>query len=342
MEIAKKTLIVCSIIVGFLAALYFIYLSRMLILYLLIALILVIAIHPLVVKLQRKWQLKKVTASILSTVFLLVILFAVLGTIVTPLIIQGVELAQNLPAITARILSNSTFNSLDRQFHFADSLKQMSSNASAILLTSSSSFLLVAKNIVTIFTAILVILVLTFLLQIEGDRIWRRLMGFLNPNDAATAERIGGKIMVAVSGFVTGNLLISLIAGTVTLVTLWILDVPYMFALATLVALFDLIPLIGAAVATVIVGLIALTKSGIAAIIAVIVLLIYQFVEGHVIQPMVYSRTINLSALLVIIATILGAEIGGVIGILLAIPVAAVIQIVAMEVHGLLTKPRIS
>ena len=151
---------------------------------------------------------------------------------------------------------------------------------------------------------------------------------------AKQLERTSEKAAVAVSGFVSGNLLISLIAGAVTLITLLILRVPYPFALAALVALFDLIPLIGAALATIVVGLVALTTGIGVAIIAVAVLLVYQFVEGHFIQTIVYSRSISLSPLLVIVASLAGAELGGIIGVLLAIPVSAVLQVIAVEIFA--------
>ena len=133
--------------------------------------------------------------------------------------------------------------------------------------------------------------------------------------------------------FVSVNLLISVIAGVVTFIALWILGVPYMFALSVLVALFDIIPVFGAAIATIAVGLVALTKSVVIGVISVVVLLIYQFIENHVIQPMVYSRSVSLSPLFIVIASLAGAEIAGIVGMLLAIPIAAVIQIVGTEVY---------
>ncbi len=135
----------------------------------------------------------------------------------------------------------------------------------------------------------------------------------------------------AVSGFVLGNLFTSFIAGTVALTTLLILHVPYAFALAGVVAFLDLIPLIGTVLATVIVGLVALTQGIVVTGIVVAVLLVYQFIEGNILQPVIYSRTISLSPLMIILATIMGAELGGVLGVLLATPVAAVLQIAILE-----------
>ena len=107
--------------------------------------------------------------------------------------------------------------------------------------------------------------------------------------------------------------------------------VPYAFALATLVALCDLIPMVGTALATIVVGLVALTQGVAIAVIVIAVLLTYQFIEGHFIQPAVYSRSVALSALIIIVASVIGAELMGVIGVLLAIPAASVIQILVVE-----------
>lgn len=328
----RKTITICSIITLFIASLYIIFLSRTVLLYLLVALVLVIAISPLVARLQ-KYKIKKVGAVILSDLLILIIILSILGTIIVPLSHQIVAFIENLPDIIQKILSNQDLINLSQRYNFENNLSQLSAQASSVLLGGGASILLITSSVITKFASVTIILVLTFLLQIEGSYIWQTLLGFVSDKDSKIAERVAGKITKAVSGFVSGNLFISLIAGVVTFTTLIILNVPYAFALATLVAIFDLIPLVGAAMATIIVGLVALTQGLIVAIIAVVIILIYQFVEGHFIQPIVYSKVINISALIIVIASVLGAEIGGIIGILLAIPMAAVVQIIVTEIY---------
>lgn len=328
----RKTITICSIITLFIASLYIIFLSRTVLLYLLVALVLVIAISPLVARLQ-KYKIKKVGAVILSDLLILIIILSILGTIIIPLTHQIVAFIENLPDIIQKILSNQDLINLSQRYNFENNLSQLSAQASSLLLGGGASILLITSSVITKFASVTIILVLTFLLQIEGSYIWQTLLGFVSDKDSKIAERVAGKITKAVSGFVSGNLFISLIAGVVTFTTLIILNVPYAFALATLVAIFDLIPLVGAAMATIIVGLVALTQGLIVAIIAVVIILIYQFVEGHFIQPIVYSKVINISALIIVIASVLGAEIGGIIGILLAIPMAAVVQIIVTEIY---------
>jgi predicted PurR-regulated permease PerM len=130
---------------------------------------------------------------------------------------------------------------------------------------------------------------------------------------------------------VTGNLAISLIAGIVTTFVLLLLGVPYAIALGLLVALLDLIPLAGATIAAVIVTTVGFLDSTTSGIILLVFFIVYQQLENHVLQPVVYGRTVQLSPLAVLIAVLIGAELAGVIGALAAIPVAGTIQVVFLD-----------
>jgi predicted PurR-regulated permease PerM len=134
-----------------------------------------------------------------------------------------------------------------------------------------------------------------------------------------------------VGGYVAGNLLISLAAAVVAGLTLFAVGVPYPIPLAILVAILDLIPLVGAALATAIVSLVALTESFTAAAIVAVVLIVYQQFENHVLQPLVYGRSVQLSPLAVLISVLVGAELAGVLGALAAIPVGGSISVIASE-----------
>ena len=120
----------------------------------------------------------------------------------------------------------------------------------------------------------------------------------------------------------TGNLLISLIAGILTTLVLLIMGVPYAVALGLIVAILDLIPLAGATIAAILIGTVAFIHSIPAGIIVVVFFILYQQVENHVLQPLVYGRTVQLSPLAVLISILIGAELAGILGALGAIPVA--------------------
>jgi predicted PurR-regulated permease PerM len=130
---------------------------------------------------------------------------------------------------------------------------------------------------------------------------------------------------------VTGNLVISLIAGTLTAIVLTIMGVPYAIALGLIVAILDLIPLAGATIAAIIVGAVAFLHSVTAGIVVVAFFIVYQQVENHLLQPVVYGRTVKLSPLAVLIAVLIGAELAGVLGALAAIPVAGAIQVLLLD-----------
>jgi predicted PurR-regulated permease PerM len=142
---------------------------------------------------------------------------------------------------------------------------------------------------------------------------------------------VGHDIYKTVGGYVTGNLAISLIAGVSTTIVLLIMGVPYAVALGLLVAILDLIPLAGATVAGIIVVAVALLHSIPAGIVLLIFVIAYQQLENHVLQPLVYGRTVKLSPLVVLISVLIGAALAGILGALAAIPVAGSIQVIARD-----------
>jgi predicted PurR-regulated permease PerM len=145
-------------------------------------------------------------------------------------------------------------------------------------------------------------------------------------------ERISEDVYRAVGGYVAGNVLISVIAGVGAYIVMTILDIPFAVPLAVLVGLFDLIPLVGSTIAGVIVGIVAAIVGFPGKLIVwVIYLVVYQQVENNVIQPVVYKKTVAIHPLIVIVAVLIGGSLLGILGALLAIPIAATVQIVVKE-----------
>ncbi len=145
-------------------------------------------------------------------------------------------------------------------------------------------------------------------------------------------RRTGRGIYRTVSGYVTGNLLISLIAGVVSTIVLSIVGVPYAVALGLLVAVLDLIPLAGATIGAVIVSSVVFVELGwVKGVIAIVFFALYQQLENHVLQPVIYGRTVQLSPLIVLVSVLIGAELAGVLGALAAIPLAGSLQAIGRE-----------
>src|SRR4029079_6803272 len=176
------------------------------------------------------------------------------------------------------------------------------------------------------------IVFMTFFMMLEGPAWMERFYGVLSEESRPRWRQGGHDIYRTVGGYVTGNLFISLIAGVSSGLLLWIVGVPYAVALGLVVALLDLIPLAGGPITASVIVLVAIAASGVpAAIIVAAFFLVYQQLENHVIQPLVYGRTVQLSPLAVLVSVLIGAQIAGVLGALAAIPIAGAIQVLLVD-----------
>ena len=189
----------------------------------------------------------------------------------------------------------------------------------------------ITKSVVTLVLAIITITFLTFFMLLEGPAWMERIYGLLPERLQPRWRKIGHDVYRTVGGYVTGNLLISLIAGTLTTIVLLAVGVPYAVALGVIVAILDLIPLAGATIAAIIIGTVAFLHTITAGIVVVVFFLIYQQVENHFLQPVIYGRTVQLSPLAVLISVLIGAQLAGILGALGAIPVAGAIQVILID-----------
>jgi predicted PurR-regulated permease PerM len=168
-------------------------------------------------------------------------------------------------------------------------------------------------------------------------RAW--ILSQMRPARAAKATEVATEVNRAVAGYMLGNFLTSLIAGIVIFVTLMVLGVPYPLLWGLWVALVDFLPMIGGALAGIPTALFAFTHSLAAGIVTAIVFLAYQQVENHILNPVIMSKTVKISPLLVLIAVLVGASLGSLVGglfggfvaALLAIPAAGALQVLVRE-----------
>jgi predicted PurR-regulated permease PerM len=189
----------------------------------------------------------------------------------------------------------------------------------------------------------LAILTLVVLLLLEGPRMRRTLLALLSPDHAAWSERVGTEMRQAVVGYVFGDLLTSLIAGVVVGVTMWALGLPFPVLWGVWVALVDFLPQVGGALAGIPTVLFALTQSVSDAAVLGGVFIAYQELENHVLNPIIMSKTVRTSPLLIFVSVLVGGSIGAVIGgafgafcgALFAVPTAACLQILVREVWQL-------
>ena len=144
-------------------------------------------------------------------------------------------------------------------------------------------------------------------------------------------QRLLSQSAGAISGYITGNLAISVICGVTTFAVLLILGMPYAAPLALLVAVLDLVPLVGATLGGALLVIVGLFVEPWKALVLLVFVLVYQQVESNFLQPIVYSKAVQLNGLVILIALLVGGQLLGIAGALLAIPVAEIIRIVVTE-----------
>ncbi len=180
---------------------------------------------------------------------------------------------------------------------------------------------------------------LTYFLLLDLPKIWGGFLSLLPEERAERVNRVAYEASRGVIGYIVGNITTSVIAGVVMLITLLVCGVPFALVLALWVAMVDLLPIVGALVAGVPTVLLAFLHSLPAGIAVAVVFLVYQQVENHVLNPIIMSRTVRLSKLLILLAVIFFAAIGdkvaGVlgtfVGALIGIPLGSAIQVVIRE-----------
>jgi predicted PurR-regulated permease PerM len=232
-----------------------------------------------------------------------------------------------------KLRKNRTLREYDNRYKITQKLNAEAARLPERLGQSAGALSNVTVGVFSAIFQLITVLTIAFFLLLDGERLYSAALRVVRPHQSARLEAVSASIYRSVAGYVLGNLAISVIAGVVSLVTLLILGVPFAVPLAVLMAFFDLIPLVGATIGAILVGIVTLfVDFPTATIVWAIVQLVYQQVESSVLVPVVYRRTVNVSALLTVVAVLMGAQLLGILGALIAIPVAGAIQIVAQEV----------
>ena len=328
----RSVLIVLGITLATLFVLSLGYLAWRAITWILIAAFLAMALNPLVELVQRRGFSRAMAATI---VFLgaFITLGAIGFLLIPPLAREVVDFVEAAPGLVRELdQGRGPFGFIERKLHLVDRIqKAIDEGGAGAVLGFATPVADAARAVVATIYSGIAIAFLTFFMLLDGRR-WINALLDLSPDPARPRwERMFAGIYRTVGGYVAGNLLISIAAAIVAGITLFAVGVPYALPLAILVGILDLIPLVGAALATVLVCLVALTESFTSAAIVAVVLVLYQQFENHVLQPLVYGRSVELSPLAVLVAVLVGAELAGVLGALAAIPVAGSVSVIATE-----------
>ncbi|MBK5286933.1 MAG: AI-2E family transporter [Acidimicrobiia bacterium] len=199
-------------------------------------------------------------------------------------------------------------------------------------LTDSNGLLAAGESLVTGTVAALTIAVLTFLMLLQGPSIGAFLVELFPYRRGERLRRVAADAGRAVTGYMIGNLAISLIAGIAIYIWLRALFIPFALVLALWVAFADMLPLVGATLGAIPPIFVALLKSPGLGLATLIFLVVYQLFENHVLQTTIMARAVKLNALGVLLSVLVGVELAGLLGALLAIPVAGALQVVARDI----------
>jgi predicted PurR-regulated permease PerM len=315
-----------------LGALYMLYLVRSTLLLVFISVFLAVALGPPVGWLRRKGVGRGL--SILLVYLGMAGSIVGVGLLVVPPIVNQVnQLSADIPNYVQDLQKNHTFRKYDKRYHISRKLNQQAKKLPSHLGEAAGALASVTVGIFGALVQLVTVLTMTFFLLLDGERIAGFLLGLRGPDAEERFRTVAGDIYRSISGYVAGNLLISLIAGVTTYVTLTILGVPFAVPLSVLMAFLDLIPLVGATLGGVAIGIVsAFHDFPTSTIVWVIVFIVYQQVENNVLQPIIYRKTVDVAPLLVIVAILIGGSLLGILGALVAIPIAAAVQIVIRDV----------
>jgi predicted PurR-regulated permease PerM len=331
----KTILAILAMVISVAAFLQLVWLARQVLTWVLIALFLALALNPLVEWLERHVVARRGLATALAFGSTLVVIGGLGGIFVPTLVDEVDEFAEAVPGYVENITEGrGRLGFLQTEYQIVDRVEEaIERGGTSQIIGGAGTAVSVTRSILTIIVAIITIAVLTFFMLLEGRNWISRFYSLLPEESQPRWQEIGRRIYRTVGGFVSGALLIGLIAGLVSGTFLTIVGVPYAIALGLMVALLDLIPLAGATIATVLVSTVAFLSSELAVGIAVLIFfVVYQQIENHVLYPLVYSRTVALSPLAILIAVLVGASLAGILGAIAAIPVAGAIQVILTDV----------
>jgi predicted PurR-regulated permease PerM len=328
----RTVLLVIAIIVASFITLEILWISRHVLSWVFIALFLALALNPAVDRLERRLGRRGAATGVVSLATLIAI--ALIGWLFIPTLVDQVNnFAHQVPDYLHDLTKGrGRLGFLETKYHLVDKArKALREGGASKLFGLSGTALAVARGVINAVLATVTIAFMTFFMLLEGRNWIDSFFSLLKPESRARWHAVGHDIYRTVGGYVSGNLLISLIAGGLTAIVLAIMGVPYAIALGLIVGILDLIPLAGATIAAIIVGAVAFLHSIPAGIVVVVFFIVYQQIENHILQPVVYGRTVQLSPLAILISVLIGAELAGVLGALAAIPVAGSLQVVFLD-----------
>jgi predicted PurR-regulated permease PerM len=328
--VARLVLVALATALGFLIAVWLVYQLRTIIVWGILALFLAVGLRPAVDWMTGRRAPRAL--AILLAYLLLIVVVAAVGALVAPSLLQQVtglvRALQQPGGLTAEVDRLAQPLGLGG---VARSLRPQLDALPGQLASSVGSFTSVTASTVSTVTAVLSVGVLTFFFLHDGAALVEASVRLLPDAHRERARRLIHQSEDAIAGYIRGNLAISAIAGASVLAGMLVLGIPYALPLAVLLAVIDLIPMVGVTVGAIPVLLAALSVSPVKALILLVYIVVYSQIESNVLNPLIYGRRDQLPALTVFLAFLVGSLLWGILGALIAIPAANIIRILVRE-----------
>lgn len=274
----------------------------------------------------------RVVATSISYLIVVAALLTFLALLIPPAVRQVSNFIESAPDIVSDLQDqNGALGTFIRNNNLEGFVDDMSQELSSFAKSTGSTALTTVTTIGSSLVSLLVVLAMTFMMLVEGPSWLKKAKRLLPIDNREHVSYLATKMYGVVKGFVNGQVILAFIAAIMILPVLLIVGIPYAGALAVIVFVCGLIPMIGHIIGATIVTIFALFTSPIAAIIVLSYYVLYQQIENYVVQPRVQANTTSMSPLLVFIALTIGVNINGVIGGIVAIPIMGVIRILVID-----------
>lgn len=300
----------------------------------LIALFLATGLNPAVEALRRKnLSRTSAVAIIFTSVIIFVVFFALV--VVPPVVSQGTQLINKAPQLLTDLTNNSTINKLNDQYGIIDTLqtklKSVTSNGT-LLISAFGGVIGVGKSVLSGFFSFLTVLVLTLYFITSLPQAVNLGLSLVPASRRERVGRLTEAIIGRVGSFVGSQIIIAMMASIFVLILSVLLGLPSPIAIAMIVFVCGLIPLVGHFIGSSIVTIIALTQSVLLGVVALVAYVVYVQIENYVVTPRIMKKTMSVPGAVTIIAALIGSSLLGLVGGLLAVPVAAAVILILDEV----------
>ena len=326
----RTILRVVGVLLAVFLLLWLLWVSRGVLTWVAVAAFLAVAINPLVNLLQNRLRLRRAPSILLVYVAVAGALAGAALLFVPPLIEAAQELTDEVPGYADQLEESNLVQELDKEYDLLNRLEEEATSALEGVAGPDTAVEL-AQRVANGLVALISIAVICFLLSLYGRKARAWALGMADDRRRPHLERVADRIYRVISGYVVGIFLVALTGGVAVWIFLTVVGVPFAPLLGFWAGLSSLIPLVGATIGGIPYIIVAFFQGWPIGVAAIVFLIVYQQIENNVFQPIIHRYTVQLNPLWIILAVLIGATVLGLVGALMAIPIAGIVQVLIQE-----------